>query len=143
MLCPDHVASDKLPEVDPETSLQASIEKKIDKKFTDVPSSSRRKANKAKQKNPFFHGLSGSKMAKNELELVKGFENDDELGPMDPLWFCIPCNFRDDVHAKPPAYKHMYVPSQAWAPLSHVSTHSLTNCLSTLMLILFPLLPRT
>jgi hypothetical protein len=123
MLCPDHVASDKLPEVDPETSLQASIEKKIDKKFADVVSPSQRKANKAKQKNPFFHGLSGSKMTADELELVKGFENDDEHGPMDPLSFCIPCKFRDEVHAKPPAYKHMYVPSQAHGPLSHRSTH--------------------
>ena len=75
LLCPDHVADYKLPDVDPETSVQNKIEKKIDAKYAEVESPSRRRR-KSNIKNPFFHGMAGK--AKKEVD--KGHNRCTSIG---------------------------------------------------------------
>lgn len=123
LLCPDHVANNKLPDLDPEDSLQALIEKKIDAKYAEVESPTRRRGSERKRRNPFFNGLSGKTLTSLELEMVRGFENDLTHGPLETVSYCLPCSIRDEVHAKPPAYKHIhsnrYNPGNSPKPLKH------------------------
>ena len=105
--------------------MQTKIEKKIDAKYAENDSPSRRRGRRSSGRNAFFHGMAGKVMNKVELELVRtSFENDNESGPMHaPPSFCLPCNLRDEVHAKPPSYRHIhalkYKPPNAPTQIKH------------------------
>jgi hypothetical protein len=108
LVCPEHATTHRLPEVDPESSLQNEIEKKIDTKYSEREVFARRKHRKLYKKNPFFYGKSGDLLSEAEKELKTEQDPDTMYGLTDVLPFCIPIALRDEVHSKPPFYKHIH-----------------------------------
>jgi len=65
-------------------------------------------ANKA---NPFLPGLVGDQLTKREesyFQMIEKFEEEEkEKTDVDEGWFCLPCDVVDEVHSKPPSYRHI------------------------------------
>ena len=106
MLCHEHAATHKLPELDPETSIQGTIEKQIDEKFHQLEMK-RERIRKAKGRNLFFPGMKGNKLTKKETKLVESLETEGDFD-FDNLFFCLPCDLKDEVHSKPHSYRHVH-----------------------------------
>lgn len=108
-MCHEHSATCKLPDLDPEASFQQTIEKKVDQKFDDfvVRSNRRAAAARANVKNPFFRDISGDTLTKREKDLSEALQKDEESeDDFGGLSFCLPCDLKDEVHSKPPQYRH-------------------------------------
>ena len=88
--------------------MQTTIEMKINSKFSTNDSPSRRRVKKLYRKNPFFYGKSGEALSQGETELRKDMPADTKYGAINQLAFCVPVNLRDEVHSKPPFYKHIH-----------------------------------
>lgn len=127
MLCHLHADTCKLPDLDNETSLQGAIEKNIDERFSvEAMENGRNKNTKLyrskKETNPFFTGMMGNERTKEELLLQKSaaaerynldIKNEEEIRratkrKQEKLWYCLPCDLRDEVHSKPPSYRHIH-----------------------------------
>jgi hypothetical protein len=102
LLCHEHAASCKLPDLDHDASIQGKIERKADE-FLAV-SSARRRKKVLQGKNPFFPGMKGDALTSRETKLVDKLLDAGE--PTD-LFFCLPCDIRDEVYRKPPSYRHV------------------------------------
>jgi hypothetical protein len=93
-------------------SLQSSVENKINRKDLGVKTSKRaRRA--AVGSNPFFTGMRGDRLAEEEKYLLdyimqQGTENVEDTFGMGDSRFCLPCDLKDEVHSKPPSYKHVH-----------------------------------
>lgn len=113
-LCHEHSGTSRLPELDPGASIQDQIEKAIDQKFDDFVDRRKRQAlaDRSGGKNVFFPGMSGDRLTKRESQLLKTIQEEDvsgDQGPtMDSLSFCLPCDIKDEVHSKPPNYRHVH-----------------------------------
>jgi SET domain len=121
-LCHEHAGAFKLPELDLNDSIQSQIEKKIDEKFHQriEKIESRQKRDRKKGKNLFFAGLSGEVITAAESNILSLMRKDkgcigSSCVTKDQLWFCLPCDIKKEVHAKPPNYRHVhslqYLPS--------------------------------
>jgi hypothetical protein len=109
----------KLPDLDMNDSLQGKIEQAIDEKFGQhVKKINRRQQrDRSKVRNVFFSGLSGTTMTSTETIVLSTLQEYDSgnKDPTDPaastvkqLWFCLPCDIKDEVHSKPPSYRHVH-----------------------------------
>jgi SET domain len=112
-LCHEHAGSCKLPELDPEASIQVRIEKAIDKKFDSFNDGRARRTNGSHSTvNAFFLGLSGTAATKRDSELLTALQSEPGLEASDGstrrLWFCLPCDTKDEVHSQPPNYRHIH-----------------------------------
>jgi len=113
-LCHEHASTHKLPELDPEASFQQSIEKRIDKKFDDFVERRNRRAAaaRANTKNIFFRDMTGDKRTTREADLLEALRKDDDTEDypfgFGGLSFCLPCDLKDEVHSKPPQYRHVH-----------------------------------
>jgi len=116
LLCHDHSSSHKLPELDMATSMQCRVEAEIDKKYekmlSTVTKGKKSRANDLNDDsvNPFFPGLRGDGITAEERKLLD--ELDAQMTSASEaycvtLHFCLPCDFKEEVYAKPPHYKHI------------------------------------
>lgn len=113
LLCHEHAYVRKMPELDRECSIQGTIEDTIVQKFEEM---SEKKTTILQNKglNAFFGGLRGNILSKNEEQVVEELRTNGEVGATvesrmarGSLPFSLPNNFKDTVHSKPPAYKHV------------------------------------
>mmetsp|Transcript_38508 Transcript_38508/g.81016 ORF Transcript_38508/g.81016 Transcript_38508/m.81016 type:complete len:1036 (-) Transcript_38508:287-3394(-) len=136
MLCHEHSYTSKLPYLDAEYSIQACVEAEADKKIEALRrKEERRAANLARgaailgsdddeegavvvydgsdeEENPFLPGLVGSAVIFEEEQLAEFLdrENDESNGKRKKrrqFSYCLPCDFKELVHSKPPAYTHV------------------------------------
>ena len=118
-LCHEHSTCCKLPDLDPEASIQQAIEQKVDQKFDHFVDRRKRRAAaaRASTKNPFFRDLVGDKLTTKDKELQEAMRHGEQLncnsfgiGCSEQLLlscFCLPCDLKDEVHSKPPQYNHV------------------------------------
>lgn len=108
-LCHEHAQTCKLPDLDQESSLQCKIEQAIDRKFDKQKSKSTRatKMRKLRGSNPFFPSLKGGTNTYYEIMLQDMLHRKFDDFTDDRLFFCLPCDFKGEVHLKPPMYKHI------------------------------------
>lgn len=131
VLCHEHAAARKLPELDREVSLQRALERKAQarvnslRRNTGGTTSGRVNGHVAQPgrqparfggDNVFFRGIEGSNATSFELRLLDALLSQDE-GATDAelgrnsgkslIGFCLPCDMKDEVHSKPPGYKHV------------------------------------
>ena len=104
LLCHEHAASCKLPDLDPEASIQGQIERKADEFFAEKAARKRKKLFTGK--NLFFPGMSGGSLTTREAQFVTKLRDTAELSS--DLHFCLPCDVREEVYAKPPTYRHVH-----------------------------------
>jgi hypothetical protein len=113
------------------TSIQGSVEDKIDKKLFRIENRKskgpikHRRDEERYSSNRFFHGMRGDKLVSEEKQLLDSLstivadsgkntvsdEEEDILidgGVAVDLRFCLPCDLKDEVHSKPPSYKHVH-----------------------------------
>jgi hypothetical protein len=89
------------------TSLQGRVESKIDQAQEKLDGFRKMRRQMGKDFNPFFPGLRGDRLVKQEkqyLEYVE--EKHGEMEASKELGFCLPCDLKNEVNAKPPNYKH-------------------------------------
>ena len=103
LLCHEHTPHYKLPDLDPETSIQGTIEEKMNDKWSEVSAEKLRKRKKGAA-NLFLPGLSGCSLTSKESKLVSEMRKRDDR---EEILFCLPCDLKDEVHAQPPSYHHI------------------------------------
>ena len=112
VLCPDHASTHKLPDLDPSTSMQSAVENNIDRKILKMAGSKKSRRKSGPSYNPFFPGLRGDRLENQEkyfLEhLAKNEESEFGRSTTNHLPFCLPCDVKGEVHAKPAAYTHIH-----------------------------------
>ena len=109
MLCHEHAASRKLPELDPEDSFEKMVEDKINEKFAAQARKQQAAARRrqAAESTAFFLGLSGSKVPQVEQDFKERLQQ--LCLDMDgPSRFCLPCDIKESVHSKPSSYHHIH-----------------------------------
>ena len=114
-LCHEHSLRCKLPHLDPNDSLQERIENKIDEQFGEfMKKDLQRKIKQRIGRNPFIPNVSGTALTTAELEisgaLLRDEKKSDNIPPEtgDQIWFCLPCDMKDEVHSQLPTYKHVH-----------------------------------
>lgn len=123
VLCHEHSSSCKLPYLDPEASLQQKIEAEADRFLESANAAAAagpRKRNRRQGKNPFVP-IKGTAQTAAEMNLIQKLRQQQEQEQeqrveeqegtnfvVDELHFCLPCDIRDEVHAKPPTYRHVH-----------------------------------
>ena len=105
MLCHEHAATCKLPDLDKETSLQQAIENEVDKKFFEGKKQSVLVRKTLISRNPFFLGFLGEHRTRVESQFIKEATNSSEDARDDV--YCLPATIRDDVYSMPPTYRHI------------------------------------
>ena len=132
MLCHEHAYTSKLPYLDEQHSIQAQVEATAQKKINQFKRREElRAAAKARgglvgsddeeevdsdKDNPFFPGVNGSMVTLEEEQLAEYLREEDD-GNNDGgkrrqkhhYHYCLPSDFKDEVHSKPPAYTHVNV----------------------------------
>ena len=131
MLCHEHAYTSKLPYLDAEYSLQASVEADAEKKITQMKRREERRAaakargeldsddesSEEEPNNPFLPGLVGTLPTFEEEQLAEYLRNDDADGGGDEdsgrkkrkrnqFQYCLPVDLKDEVYSKPPQYTH-------------------------------------
>jgi SET domain len=108
-ICHEHAGTCKLPDLDQESSFQCKIEEKIDRKFD--KRSPKPKATITRRKirgeNPFFHSVDGRKSTMNEILLLSKLRTKFDDFIDDDLFYCLPCDLKEEVHLQLPSYKHI------------------------------------
>lgn len=135
VLCPDHSTTQKLPDLDLSTSLQGTVEEKIDQKLEKLSGQNRARrrllngfgGRGGASSNPFFPGMRGDRLVAAEKlyteYVAKIKEENDEDGDdavdvtmaaiisassMGGLSFCLPTDIKNEVHSKPANYTHLH-----------------------------------
>lgn len=120
ILCHEHSSSHKLPDLDMATSLQCKVEavidKKIEKLLQDKSANCIQKTANTEHANgdvfnAFFSGVRGDGVTSDEAMLAERLDSDmleDSAFSLGRLSFCLPCDFKEEVHSKPPHYKHVH-----------------------------------
>ena len=88
LLCHEHAASCKLPDLDSEVSIQGQFECKADECFAEKAAQKRKKLFTGK--NLFFPGMSGGSLITREAQFVTKLRDTAELSS--DLHFCLPCD---------------------------------------------------
>jgi SET domain len=127
VLCHEHAATRKLPDLDQEISFQNAVERKAEAIVSTTLRDNCRSHHKVVPgrqltdgDNVFFRGIQGSNATSYELRLLEALvsanvgagavaapkqcRNNDKR-----LSFCLPCDIKEEVHSKPPGYKHVSV----------------------------------
>lgn len=120
VLCPDHAITHKLPDVDHSTSIQRTVEARIDRKLDKVSGHSRARrlisglGGRGASANSFFPGLRGDRLIKAEQDYVDHLAKQGRatIAATAPaieticggLSFCLPVDIKTEVHSKPPNY---------------------------------------
>jgi hypothetical protein len=92
-----------------ESSFQGKIEKSIDSKFyKTLEERERIRRTRKSGDNPFFPGVKGDKPTKRDEVLLEKLQEEEDSAA-DNLWFCLPCDFKEEVHSKPPNYRHVHM----------------------------------
>mmetsp|Transcript_21263 Transcript_21263/g.44351 ORF Transcript_21263/g.44351 Transcript_21263/m.44351 type:complete len:937 (+) Transcript_21263:168-2978(+) len=130
MLCHEHAYTSKLPYLDAEYSYQASVEADAEKKIENLKrkeegrqhmSSAEEEEEGAattadEEENSFLPGLAGSAVLFEEDQLAEFLEQQEEEDDPDgsrkrkrrrQFNYCLPFDFKELVHSKPPAYTHV------------------------------------
>jgi len=127
MLCHEHSYTSKLPYLDAAYSFQAEVEADAEKKVENRKRKADRlvavKARGAllgcceeegesdEEENSFFPGVVGSLTMFEEDQLAEFLGKDDDPNRKRkkrlPFHYCLPCDMKDEVHSKPPAYAHV------------------------------------
>lgn len=105
LLCHEHAATCKLPDLDVSTSLQAEVEAEADKHMAKMfhligerKWSRKRNEGSSDQQNLFFPGLQGNALNADEGVLMEQFAKNmpsrDDVGK---VTFCLPCDLKDVV----------------------------------------------
>lgn len=91
------------------TSLQGQVEDKISQKQYKLSGKKKIKSKKmGKDYNPFFPGLRGDRLEKDEQKYLDYLINQENAPSRQGLHFCLPCDMKEEVHSKPPSYKHVH-----------------------------------
>ncbi|GKY94692.1 hypothetical protein MPSEU_000434700 [Mayamaea pseudoterrestris] len=105
MLCHEHAATCKLPDLETESSIQHALESKIDEKFFTKNKKTFRLPKTQISRNAFFGGsLCGHRY---ELETRYAEKAVDTIGEDLGSLFCLPVTIKDSVYAMPPTYRHI------------------------------------
>ncbi|KAL7537178.1 hypothetical protein ACHAXR_010375 [Thalassiosira sp. AJA248-18] len=137
MLCHEHAYTSKLPYLDAEYSFQAEVEayheniKKKEEKRADVleareemGGSDEEEAKSDEEENSFLLGLVGSTRMLEEDQLAGFLRKPDDATTRKKRQrfdYCLPCDFKEEVHSKPPAYIH--VNSNRYNPQNRPKRH--------------------
>lgn len=106
VLCHEHSQTHKLPDLDISNSIQTALEDKMERKTPKIRLKKRKYS--ASSFNPFFPGIRGDRLIKDETLLLEHLRGKIEEGEENEVQFCLPCDLKDEVHAKPPTYKHIH-----------------------------------
>jgi hypothetical protein len=106
VLCHEHSQTHKLPDLDISSSIQNAIEDKMDRKILKTRPKKRKYG--ASSFNPFFPGIRGDRLIKDETLLLEKLREKSDDAEESEVQFCLPCDLKDEVHAKPPTYKHIH-----------------------------------
>jgi hypothetical protein len=68
----------------------------------------KKRKNSASCFNPFFPGIRGDRLIKDETRLLEFLREKSADDEENEVQFCLPCDLKDEVHAKPPTYKHIH-----------------------------------
>lgn len=131
MLCHEHAYTSKLPYLDVENSFQGKVEADAERRIEKMKRREElRAAARARGElvgsddeddsldddNPFFPGVVGSLATMEEEHLVEYLREDEnnvdgggKRRKKHHYNYCLPCDFKDEVHSKPPAYTHVNV----------------------------------
>ena len=92
--------------------MQSAVENNIDRKILKMAGSKKSRRKSGPSYNPFFPGLRGDRLENQEkffLEyLAKNEESEFGRSTTNHLPFCLPCDVKGEVHAKPAAYTHIH-----------------------------------
>jgi hypothetical protein len=121
VLCNEHSKTHKLPDLDLSTSFQGSVEDKIDRSMLKMTRVKKARRKVGVSSNPFFPGMRGDRLESQEkyvLEYLTQQTNDqaEDTATVTAattleggyLPFCLPCDVKNEVHSKPPRYKHAH-----------------------------------
>jgi len=111
LLCHEHSVNGKLPYLDPESSFQQQVEHKADEFLASRHGASaiKKRRRESRSKNRVFP-VSGSELTIAETSLLDKRPEKKSKEEVESLlsYFCLPCNNRDEVYAKPPAFRHVH-----------------------------------
>lgn len=109
VLCHEHSATHKLPDLDLATSLQGQVESKIDEAQEKLSGLRKMRKQAGKGSNPFFPGLRGDRFTEKEKQFLEYVtEKHGEIEADKVFGFCLPCDVKNEVTSKPPSYKHVH-----------------------------------
>lgn len=103
LLCHEHAATNKLPYLDMETSVQGGVEAKAAEKLAKRNGIVRRKEANGAVMNEFFPGVVCDGLFAHEEKLLPYLQKEDPDHDylFDGLPFCLSCDFREEVRRKP------------------------------------------
>jgi hypothetical protein len=110
-LCHEHSDRSHLPHLELKDSLQAQIENKIDEKLGElIKKDYQRNRKKRIGQNPFIPNVCGTALTSTEADVLVALQNGSTNEKMshDDIWFCLPCDMKEEVHSKPATYKHVH-----------------------------------
>mmetsp|Transcript_32718 Transcript_32718/g.48443 ORF Transcript_32718/g.48443 Transcript_32718/m.48443 type:complete len:754 (+) Transcript_32718:161-2422(+) len=120
LLCHDHASTCRLPTLDLDASFQGQLEQAADNLVEKLAKSKRSNSRNIKmkqdKKNIFFHSLRGDSITIEEdhllshLDECSGKEKEQTPFPIQfrEVMFCLPCDVKDEVYAKPPSFKFVH-----------------------------------
>jgi hypothetical protein len=91
--------------------IEQEIDQKLDRSLHRSNSTNRRQniaKNRSHRNNVFFPGLSAEANTTTESGILSALQEDGDaydsaiLTKKHQLWFCLPCDIKDEVHSKPP-----------------------------------------
>jgi hypothetical protein len=127
LLCHKDASRFKLPDLDPEGSIQNRLEHRASAKFGQY-TTKRQRTRTAKGDNKFFPGLRGDKLTAREQKLLEELQKHQQVSiesadadgkiVMTPEsiesgilavteGFCLPCDVQSEVYSVPPQYRHV------------------------------------
>lgn len=116
LLCHEHASTHKMPDLDIESSLQGEVESQIEKQLAKIVQKKPKvvksaNKNSSTAENPFFPGIRGDLSIESEDLFMFAVEATlpDHGSLVDwPTDFCLPCDIKQEVHSKPPSYRHVH-----------------------------------
>jgi hypothetical protein len=102
LLCHEHAATNKLPYLDMETSVQGEIEAMAEKMLATRNEIVRRKEANGAVIHPFFPGVTCDTLLAHDEKVLSYLQKEDPDHEflIDGLSFCLPCDLREEVRRK-------------------------------------------
>eukprot|EP00559_Dactyliosolen_fragilissimus_P005889 CAMPEP_0184861972 /NCGR_PEP_ID=MMETSP0580-20130426/6530_1 /TAXON_ID=1118495 /ORGANISM="Dactyliosolen fragilissimus" /LENGTH=1262 /DNA_ID=CAMNT_0027359655 /DNA_START=318 /DNA_END=4106 /DNA_ORIENTATION=- len=146
LLCHEHAQTSKLPHLDMSTSYQAQVEAEADRTIDALRKQGKKKKRiedsgkdadrmKKEPQNKFLPGMRGDIVTDERTKYIQLFDYDNKfryrmLKTSGVINFCLPCDIQQEVHSKPPSYKHIHINKfdPKHRPRRHPPSHEVCQC---------------